>query len=673
MRPFNIRLRTKLLLTFSVVLTFLIVVGAIGYISVDTVTANARTKISAHVLDSLLAREEVDYLNWVNKVGRLWTDPQVKRIDFQSNDHECGLGKWLYGEGRQQLDASYPDLAPLVARIEPLHRELHESIDEMNSLMATDADRIAGVTAASSVLFTKTLPKLTEIQGQLHAIQTAVDEKIMSDQRMQEKADSTRRIIGVMTIAAIGFGLLLAWLSSSSLVRPMTQMALFAKKLSQGDLTDTLRIGGKDEIGQFASSLNTLTANFTKMIREVTNGVSALDSSACELNHISVEMNQGAEQASSQVNSVAAAAEEMSTNMNVVAASCDQASSNINLIVTATEEMSATIQEIARNAEKASSITSEAVAQTENTHAKVDELGAAARDITKVTEVITEISEQTNLLALNATIEAARAGEAGKGFAVVANEIKELAKQTAQATREIKKKIDDIQLSTSNTIQQIKQISTVISEANEIISTIATAVEEQSVATKEIARNVAEASQGIQEVNTNITEISSVSDEMSKEVGGADNAVEEIAISSSQVQVSSRDLEKVSKRITQVFTQFTIAAPRFDVGAVKSAHLQWRARLEGLLHGRQSLKSEEVTSHNQCAFGKWYDSPEGQSLKSLPAFSVVGNHHEKVHVHARQIVDLFHRGEETKATQLMTSFEEERAKLFAALDELYLS
>lgn len=66
---------------------------------------------------------------------------------------------------------------------------------------------------------------------------------------------------------------------------------------------------------------------------------------------------------------------------------------------------------------------------------------ADAQDISKVTEVITEISEQTNLLALNATIEAARAGEAGKGFAVAANEIKELAKQTAEATKEIKIKV----------------------------------------------------------------------------------------------------------------------------------------------------------------------------------------------------------------------------------------
>jgi len=108
----------------------------------------------------------------------------------------------------------------------------------------------------------------------------------------------------------------------------------------------------------------------------------------------------------------------------------------------------------------------------------------SAHAISKVTETITEISEQTNLLALNATIEAARAGEAGKGFAVVANEIKELAKQTNEATLDIKTKIEDVQVATDNTVADIEEISKVINNVNEIVVTITMAVGEQSKATK---------------------------------------------------------------------------------------------------------------------------------------------------------------------------------------------
>jgi methyl-accepting chemotaxis protein len=120
------------------------------------------------------------------------------------------------------------------------------------------------------------------------------------------------------------------------------------------------------------------------------------------------------------------------------AAAMEESATNVTMVTTSSEEMSATIGEIAQNAEKARTISDQAVSKATDTSGQMDGLGRAAQGIGKVVETITEISEQVNLLALNATIEAARAGEAGKGFAVVANEIKELAKQTSEATLEIK-------------------------------------------------------------------------------------------------------------------------------------------------------------------------------------------------------------------------------------------
>ncbi|WP_163337978.1 methyl-accepting chemotaxis protein [Desulfopila sp. IMCC35008] len=170
-----------------------------------------------------------------------------------------------------------------------------------------------------------------------------------------------------------------------------------------------------------------------------------VDNASGSLATLSVNMKQDAKQTSEKASNVSSSSDEMSRNMNSVAAAMEEAATNINMVASAAEEMNVTISQISENTEKAKSITVDAVQQTENASQQVGELGQAAAGIGKVLETISEISEQVNLLALNATIEAARAGEAGKGFAVVANEIKDLAKQTAEATGEIRTKIEGIQ------------------------------------------------------------------------------------------------------------------------------------------------------------------------------------------------------------------------------------
>ncbi|MBR9980345.1 MAG: methyl-accepting chemotaxis protein, partial [Desulfatitalea sp.] len=214
--------------------------------------------------------------------------------------------------------------------------------------------------------------------------------------------------------------------------------------------------------------------------------------------------------------------------------------------------------EIAKNSERARSISDSAARQAGETSGKMAQLGSAAQAIGNVVETITDISEQVNLLALNATIEAARAGEAGKGFAVVANEIKELAKQTAAATQDIKEKIGTIQGTTALTVKDIEEISRIITEVNDVVSGIATAVEEQSTATSEIATNVSQAAQGIQEVNTNVSQSSSVAGEISRDIASVSATANEMSTSSAQVNMSAADLSKLAEELKGMVGQFRI-------------------------------------------------------------------------------------------------------------------
>jgi methyl-accepting chemotaxis protein len=347
---------------------------------------------------------------------------------------------------------------------------------------------------------------------------------------------------------------------SRKITVPIKHAVEMLKDIAQGegDLTKRLKVETKDEVGEMAEWFNKFIDAIQNIIKDVAQNANRVKDASGELSEISKQMTFGAEQTSEKANVVAAAGEEMSSNMSSVAAATEEASANVNMVATAAEQMIATINEIAQNSEKASSITGEAVAQTKSASNKVDELGSSANEIGKVVETITEISEQVNLLALNATIEAARAGEAGKGFAVVANEIKDLAKQTAEATQEIKGKIGAIQGSTDATVKEIGQILEVINDINDIVSSIATAVEEQSVTTKEIAENVVQASQGIQEVNENVAQSSSVAGDIAKDIAEVNQASGKMSDSSNQVNLSAEALTRLSETLNEMVGKFKV-------------------------------------------------------------------------------------------------------------------
>ena len=356
-----------------------------------------------------------------------------------------------------------------------------------------------------------------------------------------------------LVLAGVGY-----YLTDRFFVRKINEAVRFAGAIAGGDLSRSLSIHQKDEIGTLAASLNDMNRRLRDMVKTIVDGVGVMSKSSAGLSGISERMTVSAGGVAEKTGMVATAAEEMSANMNSVAAASEEASTNVKMVAAAAEQMAATVNEIAQNSENARAITNEAVHQGKNASDKVNKLGRAASEISKVTELITEISEQTNLLALNATIEAARAGEAGKGFAVVANEIKELARQTPEATQDIKRKIEDIQNSTAETVAEIGEISEVIGKVNEIVSIIATAVEEQSVTTKEIAGNVASASMGIEEVNLNVSQSSGVAGDLAGDVADLNQRAAEMSDNIAQVNASAEELTALAARLKEMADKFKV-------------------------------------------------------------------------------------------------------------------
>ena len=316
----------------------------------------------------------------------------------------------------------------------------------------------------------------------------------------------TNEILGIAMLvgASLAVAFLGLWLVNRQLLTPIKSLIDYITQLSHGHFDRPLAMQRQDELGTLAIAANTLREFLGSTFAQLKNGSEQLDSASRDLQQISGLMTTGTREQFSRTDMVATAMHEMSaTAQNVAenAASAAQAADQADRTAHEGEQvMQETIGGIAQMG-----------SEIDNTAAVIHRLDEDSRRISTVLEVIRSIAEQTNLLALNAAIEAARAGEQGRGFAVVADEVRTLAKRTADSTAEINKIIDKVQSGTqaavaaisssqelsTKSVEQVSEaghklqnITALIGQIHDMNQQIATAAEEQSLVVEDIARNL---------------------------------------------------------------------------------------------------------------------------------------------------------------------------------------
>jgi methyl-accepting chemotaxis protein len=333
---------------------------------------------------------------------------------------------------------------------------------------------------------------------------------------------------------------------------------ILSGELKDCDACSVMQSAMRDEIDEIAVWFNTFLTKLSQIITRIAGTASTLSGSSDQLTSTASEMAGGAEATTEQSAAAATAAEEMTVNLDKMAAGTEQMLGNVKSVASAIEQMTANIAEIASSAEQASTVADSAASLAESSNTTIGTLGQSADEIGKVIEVIQDIAEQTNLLALNATIEAARAGEAGKGFAVVATEVKELAKQTAQSTEDIRGKIESMQGSSSHAVESIGEISSVIQQVNELSRMIASAVEEQSITTQDIAKSISETAQATQSVSTEVAESAAASHRITQNIAQVDQVAKQTAEGVTHTRTAGGEMSQLASQLTELVGQFKL-------------------------------------------------------------------------------------------------------------------
>jgi len=399
----------------------------------------------------------------------------------------------------------------------------------------------------------------------------------------------------LVTVIVLLVCVFLVRILAKTIAGPLQSTVVLLRDISEGegDLTQRLQVNGRDETAEFSRHFNHFVGSLQKLILEIRNEVGLVAQTADNLKANAATMNEDARRMVSQsgsahkemekstqnvnsvasavgeisrnattvaeathaimgsLNGVAAAVEQMSANMGVVASSSEHMAMGMSTVAVAIEEMSASLNEVARNSAQASKVAGQAQEKASLSARTMDELGLGAKEIGKVVEMISAIAAQTNLLALNATIEAASAGEAGKGFAVVAGEVKELAKQTASATEDIRKQVGAIQGKSQESIGAIQSIVQVINEVNSLNASIAAAVEEQTATVNEISRNVASVANGVKETSENVQQAAVGANDVSRNVQAAVRGVNSI---SGNIQNLANGANDISRHASEAAT-----------------------------------------------------------------------------------------------------------------------
>jgi methyl-accepting chemotaxis protein len=517
----NLKIRTRLMLGFGLVLALLLVMVVTSFTRLvqtqnDTDAVATYTR-RANLADDWVQKSQLN-ANRIVAVAKAAGLPDVEAyfgpLIKTTSEENLAIQKEL--EGQLTSDKG----KALLATIAEKRGAYLETIAKLQELL-----KASDQPAVDALLKERLLPAGASYMSAMSDLKKLEDTLATErTEQLRENVQSAKMVLLVLVVASLAVGLGGAVVITRSVTQPVGEAVAAARVIADNDLSHTLVSDRKDELGDLLRALGQMQTSLRQMVSQVR----------------------------SSTDSISTASSEIATGNQDLSVRTEQTASNLQMAASSMEQLTGTVKQSADSARQANQLAASAAevaarggVVVSKVVSTMDDINASSKKISDIIGVIDGIAFQTNILALNAAVEAARAGEQGRGFAVVAGEVRSLAQRSAQAAKEIKGLI-------GASVEKVESGSKLVADAGHTMQEIVGSVQRVTDIIGEITAASSEQSDGIGQVNQSVVQL--------------DQMTQQNAALVEQSAAAAESLKEQAARLAKVVGTF-----RLEAGAGQAA------------------------------------------------------------------------------------------------------